>query len=240
VVTTVAGMPRIAGTNDGLGSAAGFNYPNGVAVDIAGNLYVADYSSSTIRKVTPVGTNWLVTTLAGQALSSGWVDRTGSAARFGYTGGVAVDGAGNVYVADVFNQVIRRVTPAGRVTTLAGKPGQDLKADGPGSDAGFWEPFGVAVDAAGNVYVADQKNSRIAKGTPLLQFEASAGDLAVSNGRFQAGLIGPSGSTVVLEASANLATWTSVQTNALPPFGLNVSVPLGTNNHQFFRARLAR
>jgi hypothetical protein len=77
-------------------------------------------------------------------------------------------------------------------------------------------------------------------GTPLyFQFETNAGSLTVSNGLFQLRLTGPSGRNVVVEASANLQTWTPVQTNALPPDGLALSVPLGTNQNQFFRARLA-
>ena len=94
-----------------------------MAVDSAGNLYVADADNNTIRKVTPVGTNWVVTTLAGLAGNSGSADGTGSAARFNYPCGVAVDSAGNVYVADADNNTIRKVTPAGVVTTLAGRSG---------------------------------------------------------------------------------------------------------------------
>ncbi len=132
--------------------------PTGVAVDSAGNLYVADCNNCTIRKVTPVGTNWVVTTLAGRAGKSGSADGTNSAARFYSPTGVAVDSAGNVYVADFYNNTIRKVTPVGTnwvVTTLAGQAGASGSADGTGSAARFYHPFGVAVDSAGNVYVAD-------------------------------------------------------------------------------------
>ena len=94
------------------------------------------------------------TTLAGIA-GHGSVDGTGSAARFRYPCGVAVDSAGNVYVADTGNHTIRKVTPAGVVTTLAGLAGSSGSADGTGSAARFNGPAGVAVDSAGNVYVAD-------------------------------------------------------------------------------------
>ena len=114
VVTTLAGLAGCTGTNDGTGSAARFYHPNGVAVDGAGNLYVADTGNHTIREVTPVGTNWAVTTLAGLAGSAGTNDGTGSAARFNEPAGVAVDSAGNVYVADTANDTIRKVTPVGR------------------------------------------------------------------------------------------------------------------------------
>ena len=120
VVTTLAGLAGSSGSADGTGSAAQFNYPSGVAVDSAGNVYVADNDNDTIRKVTPAG---VVTTLAGLAGSSGSADGTGSAARFNGPADVAVDSAGNVYVADQNNYTIRKVTPGGVVTTLAGLAG---------------------------------------------------------------------------------------------------------------------
>ena len=123
-----------SGSADGTGSAARFDYPMGVAVDSAGNVYVADYDNNTIRKVTPAG---VVTTLAGLAGNSGSADGTGSAARFNSPYGVAVDSAGNVYVADTGNNTIRKVTPAGVVTTLAGLAGNSGSADGTGSAARF-------------------------------------------------------------------------------------------------------
>src|SRR5205814_785434 len=113
------------------------NQPSGVATDSAGNMYVADPDNSTIRKVTPGG---VVTTLAGLAGSAGSADGTGSAARFSDPYGVATDSAGNVYVADRSNQSIRKVTPGGVVTTLAGLAGSDGSADGTGSDARFTQP----------------------------------------------------------------------------------------------------
>lgn len=132
--------------------ASGFNWPNSVAVDSAGNLYVADTFDSTIRKITPDGT---ITILAGNSRQSGSADGAGSAARFSWPRGVAVDSAGNVYVADTDNFTIRKITPDGAVTTLAGSSGNSGANDGVGSAARFGHPFGVAADSAGNVYVAD-------------------------------------------------------------------------------------
>ncbi|MGA2866577.1 MAG: immunoglobulin domain-containing protein [Verrucomicrobiota bacterium] len=146
VVTTLAGL------------AARFNWPCGVAVDSAGNVYVADNLNNTIRKVTPGGE---VTTLAGLAGSSGGADGPGSAARFGGPCGLAVDSAGNVYVADSGNDTIRKVTAGGEVTTLAGLAGSSGSADSTASAARFALPEGLAVDSAGNVYVADTGNNTI-------------------------------------------------------------------------------
>ena len=176
VVTTLAGIAGTSGTNDGTDSAARFCGPQGVAVDNMGNLFVADSGNCTIRKVTPAG---VVTTLAGSAGNPGSADGTGVAARFLWPGGVAVDRAGNVFVADGYN-TIRKVTLAGVVTTLAGLASDSCgSADGTGSAARFCSPCGVAVDSAGNVFVADSGNNTIRKVTPagvVTTLAGSAGD----------------------------------------------------------------
>jgi sugar lactone lactonase YvrE len=161
-VTTLAGLAGSSGSTDGTGSAARFNLPQGVAVDTAGNVFVADRLNYTIRKVTSAG---VVTTIAGTAGSSGSADGTGSAARFGGPTSVAVDTAGNVFVADTSNRTIRKVTSAGVVTTLAGLAGSSGSTDGTGSAARFNLPKGVVVDTAGNVFVADTDNHTIRSST---------------------------------------------------------------------------
>jgi hypothetical protein len=163
VVTTLAGTAGMSGSGDGIGAAARFNTPLGVATDSAGNVYAADTYNSTIRKITSAG---VVTTLAGTAGMTGSSDGTGAAARFNYPTSVAVDVAGNVYVADTRNDIIRKITPAGAVTTLAGMAGINGGSDGTGAAARFDSPSGVAADSAGNVYVADTNNSTIRKITP--------------------------------------------------------------------------
>src|SRR5437868_701494 len=172
--TTFAGN---APGGDGTGSQAGFNYPYATAVDSAGNVYVADTSNHTIRKITPAGT---VTTLAGLAANSGSIDGTGPDARFTDPFGVAVDSTGNVYVADTDNSTIRKITSAGVVTTLAGTAEVEGGADGTGSAAQFNYPYGVAVDAGGNVFVADTQNDTIRKITPAGVVTTLAGAVGVT------------------------------------------------------------
>jgi sugar lactone lactonase YvrE len=163
VVTTLAGSGS-SGSADGTGTLASFSYPKGVAVDTERNVYVADTNNSKIRKITPGG---VVTTLAGSG-SSGSADGTGAAADFSYPWGVAVDNSGNVYVADSNNHKIRKITPGGAVTTLAGS-GSSGSADGTGTLASFSYPKGVAADTGGNLYVTDNEvdnNAKIRKITP--------------------------------------------------------------------------
>jgi DNA-binding beta-propeller fold protein YncE len=162
VVTTLAGTTGFNGSTDGTGTGAKFGYPYGVAIDAAGNIFVADTFNYTIRKVTSVG---VVTTLAGNALSAGSIDGQGGNAKFRYPYGVAVDSTGNVFVADTGNATIRKVTSAGVVSTLAGTAGVTGTADATGSSARFNLPVGLAVDAAGNVLVADQSGNTIRKVT---------------------------------------------------------------------------
>lgn len=161
VVTTIAGLAGHPGSANGTGSAARFKYPSDVGADTNGNIYVVDNGNNTIRKVAPVGTNWVVTTVAGLAGSSGTNDGTRSAARFNSPGAVAADGAGNLYVTDYGNNTLRMITPAGVVTTIAGLAGSPGSADGTGSAAQFNGPQGVHMDSAGNVYVADSSNDTI-------------------------------------------------------------------------------
>ena len=160
---------------------------------------------STIRKVTPAG---VVTTLAGNAGNIGSADGTGSAALFGLPQGVAVDSAGNVYVADASNDAIRKITPGGAVTTLAGVPRVPGGADGTGSAARFNYPTSVAVDTKGNVYVADTDNNTIRVGDLNLPFTVQP-QSETSN----------AGSTVVFTAAAAGAASYQWEFNGIPIAG---------------------
>jgi len=158
-VTTLAGLAGNSGSTDDTGSDARFNTPTGVAVDSAGNIYVADRANSTIRLVTSAGA---VTTYAGLAGSTGYVDATGSNARFTFPSGVAVDSSDVIYVADTDRNTIRKISSGGVVTTFAGLAiPQGGSEDGNGTSARFRHPVSLAVDSSGNVFVADTNNHTI-------------------------------------------------------------------------------
>jgi sugar lactone lactonase YvrE len=159
-VTTLAGVATVPGTNNGVGTGASFNVPQGIAVDGDGNVYVADTGNQMIRKINGGG---VVTTLAGSAGNYGTNNGSGGGASFWDPQGVALDSGTNVYVADSMNNTIRKITPAGVVTTLAGVAGAVGSGDGIGVAARFWQPQGVAVDASGSVYVSDGANGTIRK-----------------------------------------------------------------------------
>ncbi|WP_293870972.1 putative Ig domain-containing protein, partial [Flavobacterium sp.] len=212
VVTTFSGTGAFGAVN-GLGTIATFKYPEGIATDTSGNVFVADVSNNCIRKITSTGdtntfsgtavrglengqggtmamfnspvavaavssgviyviddfnscirkvsTDGIVSTFAGNT-STGYVDGQGTVAFFNNPKGIALDAAGNIYVADTFNNSIRKITPAGVVTTIAGD-GTVGYLDGQGTAAKFNNPYSLTVDTSGNIFVADTKNSRIRK-----------------------------------------------------------------------------
>jgi streptogramin lyase len=159
--TTIAGVAGLSGTNDGTSSDARFYGPAGLALDGAGNIYVADLDNHTIRKLAPAGTNWIVTTLAGLAGTLGSADGTNDEARFNHPSALAVDTATNVFVTDNYNQTVRMLTPIGTnwvVSTVAGLAGVKGFADGTNSDAQFNAPRAIAVDNSDGLYVTDEFN----------------------------------------------------------------------------------
>lgn len=166
IVSTVAGSGTRGFAGDGgSATAAQLSYPSGVAVDSAGNLYIADFGNDRVRKVTTAG---LISTVAGTVLPAGFSGDGGNAtsAHLNKPSGVAVDGGGNLYIADHGNQRIRKVTPAGVISTLAGNGSAGFSGDDAlGTSAQLNLPRGIAVDGGGNVYIADQGNNRIRKVT---------------------------------------------------------------------------
>jgi hypothetical protein len=245
----------VTGSADGTNSNARFSAPGCVAVDVAGHLYVGDLDNSAIREVTPVGTNWVVTTLAGLGGSSGGplhpgsADGTNSVARFNRPAAVALDSAGNLYVVDALNDEIRKVTPVGAnwvVTTLAGRAGITGSTDGAGGAARFylgyystgpWFGGGVAMDSAGNLYVADCFNNTIRKGYRPLTITSSGARPGFSEGRFDLAITGPAGQAVVLEASPDLGNWVPCWTNTFMVGPLQFcDTNCASNPQRFYRA----
>ncbi len=224
-VTTLAGLAGYAGSANGTNSAARFWLPSGIAADSAGNVYVADTDNGTIRKVTAVGTNWVVTTLAGLAGNFGSTDGTGSAARFASPSGLAVDSAGNIYVADSWNHTIRRVSPTGSVTPRAGLAENPGSADGIGSAARFNFPSGVAVDSATNIYVADTWNRTIRKVTPARVVTTIAGQIGSAGSADGIGNVArfnyPSGIAVDSAGNVYVADAYNNTIRKLTPIGTN-------------------
>ena len=144
MVTTLAGQAGVEGSADGGGTAASFDNPLNIVSDAAGDLFVTDDINNTIRKITSAGQ---VTTLAGKAGAKGSTNGVGAVARFTGPFGVTCDPAGNLYVTESDNDTVRKITPGGRVTTVAGKAGAPGSTDGSGVAARFDSPCGIARNA---------------------------------------------------------------------------------------------
>jgi len=185
-ITTVAGNGQQGYSGDGgPATAASLNLPYGVAADAAGNLYIADWGNLRVRKVTAGGT---ISTVAGNG-EQGYSGDGGpaTAAPLGWAQGVAVDAAGNLYIADSYYDRIRKVSPAGTITTVAGNGVEGYSGDGgPATAASLYRPSDVAVDAAGNLYIADSYNQRIRKVT-------AGGTITTAAGNGQRGYSGDGG-----------------------------------------------
>ena len=203
-ITTFAGTgERGFGGDGGPASQAQINFPTGVAVDEAGNLYIADWSNARIRKVDGTGT---ITTIAGTGeLGFGGDGGPAIQARLSLPYSVAVDGAGNLYIADQYNNRIRRVDSTGTLTTIAGTGERRFGGDGgPAIQAQLGDPTGVAVDGAGNLYIADQYNNRIRRvdSTGTITTIAGTGERGFSGPATQAQLDDPTG--VAVDGAGNL------------------------------------
>lgn len=162
-VTLLAGLPGSAGAGDGAGSGARFDTPRGLALEGSGQLLVADSGNHTLRRITAAG---VVSTVAGLAGSAGAIDGSGSAARLNLPWAVAVADDGTAYLSDQQNHLVRKITPAGVVSTLAGSAGASGDADGSGGTARFRAPAGLVLDADGNLFVVDRDSHALRKITP--------------------------------------------------------------------------
>lgn len=238
VVTTIAGTydPNNAfgSSIDGTNQAAQFSTPTALTVDVSGNLFVADGGSGLIRKVTAVGTNWVVTTINGSTGTA--EDGTNGTIKLSAPFyGICVDTNDNLYVADTFNYLIRKVSPVGTnwvSTTLAGMSSVPGVTDGTGTNAAFGSPWGIAVDTAGYLYVSDLSNHDIRRGAI-----AGLPNLTISSTGFNSVLVSWPGSFGTLQTNANLATgnWGVYGGTVNSANGTNsTTIPAATGN-LFFR-----
>lgn len=202
VVTTWAGTGTAPGYDNAPRQIASFNNPSGIAIDASGTIYIADTGNNEIRKFF-TGTQF-IGTFAGQVGVPGSANGTGTAASFNAPTGVAVDSSGNVYVADFGNNMIREITFGGVVSTLAGS-GSPGNTNATGTAASFNGPWGVAVDASSNVYVADEVNNLIREIGPggMVSTLAGKGSPGAHNGAaISAMFYSPMG--VAVDSSGNI------------------------------------
>ena len=225
LVSTFAGS-GVSGTADGLGAAASFlGGFGGITVDAGGSVYVTDSpdgGGSFVRKISPAG---LVSTLAGSA-TTGYADLLGTAARFDGAQEIVIDSSNNLYVADFQNHVVRKITPAGLVSTFAGS-GVQQHVNGTGTSASFSQLQGLAIDSANNIYVGDRFNYVIRKVTPGAVVTDFAGTL-FSNGKVDGALgdatfedlvglgIDPTGNLFVADSGNNLIRKVALVASAAP------------------------
>jgi streptogramin lyase len=178
VVTTIAGVLTLSGTQNGAATQARFYCPLSIAVASSGDLYILDHGNHSVRKLTKAG---VVSLFAGIPTETGSIDGTGTAARFNRPFGIAIDPSDNLFVSDHDNQTIRKITPAGVVTTVAGSPGSSGYMDATGADARFAGPDGMVVAPDGNLYVADTYNNAIRKVTTNGEVYTFVGGVAGSS-----------------------------------------------------------
>ena len=224
-VTTIAGNANFAFNGDLIGTNTNFNYPIGIAVDVSGNIIVADTVNSRIRKIAPSGQ---VTTVAGDGTGAFNGDLIGTNASFDSPRGVAVDLSGNIIVADTTNNRIRQIAPNGQVTTIAGDGTAAFNGDLIGTNAAFNSPSEVTVDLTGNIIVADTTNNRIRKIAPSGQVTTIAGnDIAAFNSPFGVA-VDVSGNIIVTDTGYNrirkITTYRNININA-NRLGINCNAP---------------
>jgi len=223
VVTTFAGN----GTNgyaDGPAATAEFYAPKSAAFDTQGNLYVADFGNNVIRKITPAG---VVSTFAGNG-TAGYLDGPNTLhAQFNGPAGIAIDAQNNIYIAEINNNLIRKITAAGVVSTIAGIPTAPSAGyvDNTGALAAFNSPNSLAVDASGNIYVADQGNSAIRKVTPAGVTTTLAGNPTQPTlVNLPAGLtIDKAGNLYIADESGRIMEFTTTNTLNLLAGSINVA-----------------
>jgi hypothetical protein len=224
MVSTLTNLVDINGTRTSLSAIVA------LVADPAGNLFAAE--ENTILKLSLVGTTWRVTTVAGYSSERGHNDGPGDVARFDRPKGLAFDPMGNLFVSDVSR--IRKITPDGYVTTIAGSQSVG-SSDGIGTNANFSVPHGVAVDAWGTIYVADDDNFILRKGFRPPRIASSAAATGIENGKFHFSASGPPETATIIQTSTNLIQWVPVSTNTIGGV-LDFSEPEAPlAEHRFYR-----
>ena len=232
VASDIAGMPGVIGSSDGTNTDARFNLCDRIAVDTHGTIYVGDYGNQTIRVIRKYDTNYVVTTLAGVAGSAGWCDGPGATARFSSPEAIAVDASGNVYVGDAH---LRKITPDGFVTTIAGN--RNGVSDGLGASAGYGAIYGAAADANGYLYFTDSGNNTIRRAQPVnIEFNSPAVIATNSSFAFEFGVTLLSNLSYRVQFSTNLVNWAALTnfTATNPPFNF-ADTGLSNNPARFYR-----
>ena len=235
-VNNFAGQNGVSGSNDGQDTNATFKNPYGIAIDSSGNLFVTDSQNHTIRKIDNAG---IVTTVAGQSGVRGSNNGQGTNATFNSPAGIAIDNSGNLYVAEQTNHIIRKIDPTGNVTTFAGEAGVSGNRDGQSTTAQFNYPSDIAIDNAGNIYVADAKNHLIRKidsSGNVITFAGQAGVSGSVDGGTEATFSRPSGiasdnsgNIYVVDRDSNLIRKITTSGNVTTIAGQNGS---GSNDGQ--------
>jgi sugar lactone lactonase YvrE len=206
-ITTFAGTGAGGSSGDGgPATSARLNAPIAIVMDGQGNLYIADFNNARVRKVNPAGT---ITTFAGTGIS-GFSGDGGPAisARLYAPHGVAVDGQGNVYIADSYNHRVRKVNPSGTITTVAGTGKQGFSGDGgPATSATMTYPLGVGADAQGNVYVLDNNRVRKVSGGTITTFAGGGSSLGDGGRATSATLSSPYGVAVDGQGNVYIADY---------------------------------
>ncbi len=242
VVTTIAGLAANFSLSDGTNSDARFNFPFSLAIDSNTNIFVADFGNNAIRKMRPIGTNWVVTTIAGNG-TIGSMDGTNSHAQFNSPAGVVIDNDGNLYVSDQFNSTIRKITPIGTnwvVTTIGGVALAQGANNGVGTNAHFFRPWGLAADAQKRLLIVDHSNHTIRQGVPP---SSSPPTLRIAGTSANVLLSWPlAGSSFLVESNSTLsaaATWTRITNNVVISGNYFWLTNSGTGTQAFYRLHAA-
>ncbi len=235
VANLVAGFPGKAGSVDGTNNDARFNHPWGVAVDSAENLFISDSTNCTIRLVSQSGTNWVVTTIAGQAGQPGHADGFGTNTLFDAPTGITVDSVGNVYVCDRLNQCVRKLTRWGNGWSVS-TVGNVISTP---NVTGFVGPRGIVVDGANNLYIAAPQTDTIQKAFPVMAIYTFQPNSGFEGSQFGFDFGGPPGQLAAIDTTTDLLSWVPLMTNSISAASNHFTDAVdATGVNRFYRLRV--